>query len=248
MAKQSLKERLKAKAADLKSKSGAGSIVFLKADQKLRARILNVGEEQEFIMEVTQFYLGSDIKGVISPATFGEPCALYEQYENLKKSKDPDDVELLKVLSPKKKYLAYCLLFKDPKGKEIDENSPKFVLLTGGMYQEIIDLYLDEDDWGDMSSPTDSGYDLKLGRTGSGKMDTKYTVTACPKTACPKPWNKKVINLEEEVKKIMPTYEETKELLDKFLGSSISDSDDDDSDKKKDKKKAVKKPKKQDLD
>ena len=65
MAKKSLKERLKEKQAELKSKSGAGAIVFLKADQSLRARILNVGEEQEFIMEVTQFYLGNDLKGVI---------------------------------------------------------------------------------------------------------------------------------------------------------------------------------------
>lgn len=242
---KSLKERMKDKQSELKSRSESGNIIFLKPDTKLRVRILNMGQEEEFIKEVNQFYLGSDIKGVISPSTFGEPCHIYEAYEELSKSKDPEEKELAKQLNLRKKYLAYCLIYKDEKGKEVDDKSPKFVLLTAGMYQDIIDLYLDEDEWGDMTQPDENGYDLKLSRTGSGKTDTEYSVTPCSKKALPKPWSKKVYNLDEEVRKIMPTYEETQELLDKFLGSTSNDDDDDD--KKKDKKKDKKDKKKEDL-
>ena len=39
------------------------------------------------------------------------------------------------------------IVFKDLKGEEIDtDNSGKLVQLTKGLYEEIIDLYLDEDD------------------------------------------------------------------------------------------------------
>lgn len=244
MAKESLKERMKKKQAELKSKSGGGNIIFLKDGNKLRVRILNVGVEEEFIKEVTQFYLGADIKGVISPETFGEPCAIYEAYSSLKTSKDKEEVELSKSFGLKKKYLALCLIYKDMKGKEIADEPVKFVLLSNSQYQDIIDLYLDEDEWGDMTDPK-SGYDLKLGRTGAGKMDTEYQVTPCSKSEMPKPYSKKVYNLDEEVRKIIPTYEETKELLDRFLGSSGKEEDDDDEPKKKKKKKVVKKPKKE---
>lgn len=112
--------------------------------------------------------MGGDIKGVYSPMTYDEPCAIYEKYEELKKSKDPDDKELAKDLSPKKKYMVAVLLCKDGKGKDYD-SEPKLLQLAQSQYSEIIDLYLDEEEWGDMTD-LDEGYDLKLKRTGSGKM------------------------------------------------------------------------------
>ena len=237
MAKKSLKEKLKEKAQELRTRGNSGNIFFLKADSKVRIRILNVGEEEEFIKEVSQFYLGEEIKGVISPVTFDEPCAIYEEYQKLASSKDAEDKELAKKFSPKKKYLAYCLIYKDMKGKEVDESSPKFVLLTSGVYQTIIELFLDEEEWGDMTRPDEEGYDLKISRTGSGKNDTEYTVTPCSKSALPKEFKSKVFDLDKEVKKIIPSYEETKDYLDKFLGNSSDDDEDDDDKPKKNKKK-----------
>ena len=225
MANQSLKERLKKEREDLKNKKNSGQILFLKDGQTRRARILNMGDEETFCQEVTQFYLGADIKGVISPSTFSEPCAIMESYEELKASSDDDDKELAAKFPPRQRWLAFCAFYKDEAGKELDEqNSPKFILLTGGQYQEILDLYLDESEWGDMTDP-ETGYDLKLSRSGSGKTDTEYSVKPCKNTKAPKAFAKKVYSLEEEVRKVMPTYEQTQEMINKFLGLSHEDED-----------------------
>ena len=231
MAKKALKERLQKKREELKSRSQGGNIFFIKPDTTTRVRILPVGEDEEFVKEVTQFYLGSEIKGVISPSSFGKPCAIMESYEELKDSKDDEDKTLAKKFAPRQRYLAYCLIYKDEKGKEIDENSPKWVLLTSGMYQDILDLYLDDDEWGDMTDP-EKGYDLKLGRSGSGKTDTEYSVVACKNTPIPKPF-KGVVDLGEQLKEIVPTYEETKEFVARFLNL---DEEPDDEPKKSKKK------------
>ncbi len=231
MAKKALKERLEKKKAELKSKGGQGAIYFQKPDTTVRLRILNMGEEEEFVKEVTQFYLGSEIKGVISPDTFGEPCAIVEAFEELKNSDDDDDKELAGKFPPRKRYLAYCIFYKDLKGKEVDENiSPKFILLTSGQYQDILELYLDDDEWGDMTDLED-GYDLKLGRTGSGKTDTEYTVNPCKPTRIPKEY-KKVYDLDEEVRKVIPTYEETEKYIAQYLGIDNEDEEDEDDESK----------------
>ena len=221
-----LKDRLKKEREDLKNRKNSGQIIYLKDGQTKRVRILNMGDEETFCQEVTQFYLGADIKGVISPSTFNEPCGIQESYDELKSSDEDDDKELAAKFPPRQRWLALCAVYKDEAGKELDEqNSPKFVLLTGGMYQEILDLYLDEGEWGDMTDPI-KGYDLKLSRSGSGKTDTEYSVKPCKNTKTPKAFAKKVYNLEEEVRKIIPTYEKTKELINQFLGLSPDEDDD----------------------
>ena len=240
MAKQKLKERLKKRLEEQKAKRQSGAIYFIKPDTEVRIRILNMGEEEEFIKEVTQFYLGSDIKGVISPITFGEPCGIQEGYDELKNSDDDDDKEIANKFVPRLKYLPFCAIYKDLKGKEVDERlSPKFVLLAAGTYQDILEKYLDEDEWGDMTDPED-GYDIKIKRVGSGKTDTEYTVTPCKNTRAPKGFRKSY-NLDEEVRKILPTYEQTKAFLDQFLGL------DPEEDEPKKKKKIIKKNRKKDL-
>ena len=158
--KSTLKERMLKKKEELKARGSKGDIIYLK-EGTLRVRPLPVGDENDFVVEVTQFYLGAEIKGVYSPSTFGLPCAIMEKYNELKESSDPDDKELAKKFVPKKKYLMPVVVFADEKGKQIDkEKSGRMVQLTNGLYQEIIDLYLDEDEWGDMTD-TEEGYDLK---------------------------------------------------------------------------------------
>ena len=217
MGKQKLKERLKKKFEDQKAKRQSGAIYFIKPNTEIRIRILSMGEEEEFIKEVIQFYLGNEIKGVISPATFGEPCGIMEGYEELKNSDEDDDKELANKFIPRQKYLPFCIIYKDLKGKEVDERmSPKFVLCGSGVYQDVLEKYLDEDEWGDMTDSED-GYDIKIKRVGSGKTDTEYTVTPCKNTRAPRGF-RKPYNLDEEVRKVIPTYEQTKTLLDQFLG------------------------------
>lgn len=213
--KSSLKQRLAEKRKDL-SKKGKGNILFLK-EGTVRVRILPVGEEKDFAMEVTQFYLGQTIKGVYSPSTFGEPCPILELYEELKNSKKTADKNFAKNLVPKKKYLVPVILFKDDKGKVPDtESGIKLLQITGDLYGELIDSFLDPE-WGDFTSPTE-GYDIKFTRVGSGKNDTVYTLRAMPKSVAPKGFNKPV-DLEAMVREVIPPYEDILEKLAEFQAS-----------------------------
>ena len=129
--------------------------------------------------------------------------------------------------------------YKDEKGKEVDEqNIDKPMLIPKQAYQDIIDLYLDEDEWGDMTS-IKNGYDLKLTRSGKGQMDTTYTISPCQKKPLDKKYAKPV-NLEEMVRKHILPYDELEDKLNEFLCGGVDDDDDDEDDTPKKKKKSLK--------
>ena len=228
----SLKERLEKKRKELSEKGSKGNILFVK-EGTLRVRLLPVmGEDADFIAEVTHFYLGADLKSVYSPITYGDKCALHEAYTDLKNSKDEEDKDLAKKLVPKKAYFAPVVVYNDEKGKSInEEDSGKLLKITGGVYQDIIDLYLDTDEAGDMTDPK-TGYDIKIKRSGKGQFDTEYSVMACKPTKLDKKYSKPV-DLEKLIRAEISTYEETEEKLEAFMGRSNGSDDDDDRPKKK---------------
>jgi len=222
-----LKERMRERKRELEARNKKGSIFFPKEGEH-RIRILNMGEDEDFVVECTVFYLGAELGGHISPSTFGLPCALMEKYQKLSKSKKDSDKEFAKKMAPKTKPYTLVLRYKDLKGKEIDEeNSPKLMQLAQDPYQQILNLYLDEDDWGDMTDPK-TGYDLKYTRTGKGRLDTEYSVTPYKNTPLPKSYLNKRYNLVEEIKKVIPSYEETEDLLNRFM--SVKDTGDENGD------------------
>lgn len=223
-----LTERLKKKREEL-AKSGAGGTMFFLKEGTTRMRLVPVGAEKEFAIEATYFYLGPEIKGVVSPMTFGEPCAIMEAYQKLKNSSKEDDREMAKKISPKKRYFALHYKYKDEKGKEVDmEAGVRLAILTNQLYQDLIDLYLDEEA-GDMTDAK-NGYDVKYKRTGSGQFDTEYSVLRCNSTPINKKFAGKVYDPEKELRKEIPTYEETQALVEKVLGKSKKEKP---SDKKK---------------
>lgn len=230
----SLKERLAKQRKDLANKSG-GYKFYRVAEGTTRMRILSTGDEKEWAIEATVFFLGKDVGYVISPITFGGKCAIMNAYNQLTGSKKESDRGFAKTFKPNKKFFAGAYRYKDEKGKEVDmEGGIKPVMLAGGQYQDMIDMFLDEDEAGDFTHPK-TGYDLKFGRTGKTKMDTEYTVRPCKTTRAYKKFRKE-IDIEEMVKAITPSYKETKELIEKFL-SLPPEEDDDDEPKKKKKKK-----------
>lgn len=236
------REKMLERKKQLESKGKGGGIVFPK-EGTLRLRIKSPGEDEELGIEIIQFYLGPDMGGVISPATFDEPCPFMEKYKELKESDDEDDKELAKRLVPKRRYIIGGIGYKDDKGKEIDPDMiDRAVLIPSSVYQDIIDLYLDEDEWGDMTDDVE-GYDIKITRSGKGKNDTKYTVSPCQKKSLDKKY-RGTIDLESIVKNAIPSYEELEEKLKKFLNESPSDDDDEDEKPKKKKDRDIKKSKK----
>ena len=237
----STKEKMLARKKALGSKGNSGGLVFPK-EGTTRVRIKSPGDDQELGFEVVQFYL-QGIGGFISPATFDEPCPFMEKYQQLKESNDEDDKELAKKLVPRRRFIIGGIIYKDDKGTEVDyEGQDKGVLIAGSVYQDIIDLYLDEDEAGDMTDPI-TGYDIKIVRTGSGKFDTSYSVRNCKSSKLDKKYRSE-LNLEDIVRNQIKSYDELEEELNKFL-NEVPDDEEDDKPKKnkvssKDKKKKKK--------
>ena len=218
----STKEKMLARKKALESKGNSGGLVFPK-EGTTRVRIKSPGDDQELGFEVVQFYL-QGIGGFISPATFDEPCPFMEKYQQLKESNDEDDKELAKKLVPRRRFIIGGIIYKDAKGTEVDyEGHDKGVLIAGSVYQDIIDLYLDEDEAGDMTDPI-NGYDIKITRSGSGRFDTNYSVRACKPTKLGKEY-RKPMDLEKIVRNQIKSYDELEEELNKFLNKSPVDDD-----------------------
>ena len=110
----STREKMLARKKKLEEKGSGNGLIFPK-EGTLRMRIKSPGDDQELGMEVVQFYIPG-VGGVISPATFDEPCPFMEKYEELKQSKDEDDKELAKRLIPRRRYVIGGIIYKDDKG------------------------------------------------------------------------------------------------------------------------------------
>jgi hypothetical protein len=235
---QSLKERLAAKKEKIK-KGGGSFKYFVIKEGKTRFRHLPVGEEKDWSIEATTFFLGRDLGLVVSPFTFGGKCALKAKYDELSSSKDPDDRELAKRIKPGRKFFSPVGKYKDEKGKEPDEEAGvKLLLLTPGCVNELIDLFLDEE-FGDFTDPK-SGYDIKYQRTGKGKNDTEYSVIRCDKSKLPACW-KGTYDPEAMLKELVPSYKDTKALLEQFLSTPAEDAPEQTKAKEKNTKKKKKK-------
>lgn len=231
----SAKEKMMARKKKLSEKGNGSNLIFLK-EGTVRVRIKSPGPDEEIGMEIIYFYDPKSKRSIYSPATFGEPCPVMEKYEQLKNSRDDDDKALAKQFVPKRKYVIAGGIYSDPKGKTLDEETlDKGILIPTGVYQDLIDLYLDEDDWGDMTGK--DGYDVKINRSGSGKNDTSYSVSACPRTKLIDKRLATEVDLEKIVRNCIPSYEELEEKLAEMLNGVGFDGDDDDDDRPKKKKK-----------
>lgn len=226
----SAREKMLARKKELEKKGSGNGLIFPK-EGTLRIRIKSPGDDQELGMEVVQFYIPG-VGGVISPATFDEPCPFMEKYEELKQSKDEDDKELAKRLIPRRRYVIGGIIYKDDKGTGVDyEGQNRGVLIAGAVYQDIIDLYLDEDEAGDMTDPV-TGYDIKITRSGAGKFDTTYSVRQCKPSKLYKKYRSD-LDLEKIVRDQIKPYDELEEELNKFLNEAPDDEEDDAPKKKK---------------
>lgn len=228
---EKLRKKLEKRKKEMADRGSGGFITF--KEGKTRIRILPGKPDEDFAMEVTQFWFGDKIKGMVSPATFGLPCAAMEKYNELKSSEDEEDRQLATTFKPRTKHMAMMVKYKDEKGKEVDHDlGPKPGILAGGQYTELIDWLLDEE-YGDFQDPK-NGYDILITRTGKGKMDTEYSQLKRNNSKLDKKYRDQIFDIEEIMKKTLPSYEKTEEMVNEFLG--ISADDDDDEPKKKKKK------------
>lgn len=101
--------------------------------------------------------------------------------------------------------------------KLIREVGPRLILLTNGTYSNLLELWLDDDEAGDFTDPL-NGYDIKYKRTGTGLLDTEYKVLKCKESKLPKPYRNEIYDPEKMLREVMPSYEETLEMVEKVLG------------------------------
>lgn len=237
----STREKMLARKKQLETKGAGSGFVFPK-EGTTRVRIKSQGDDKELGLELIQFYLEGE-GGIISPATFDEPCPFMEKYNELRNSKDDDDKELAKLLVPRRRYVIGGIVFEDDKGSKVGyDGQDKAVLIPRAVYQDIIDLYLDEDEAGDMTDPI-SGYDIKITRSGSGKFDTTYSARACKSTKLDQKYRGEV-DLEGIVRSQIKSYDELEETLNKFLREDHSTDDEESEKPKKEKKDKSEKKKK----
>lgn len=150
----------------------------------------------------------------------------------MKSSKDDDDKNLAKLIVPRRRYVIGGIVYDDEKGTKVGyEGKDKGVLVPSSVYQDIIDLYLDEDEAGDMTDYK-TGYDIKIKRSGSGKFDTTYSATQCKPTKLDKKYQGQ-LDLESIVRSQIKSYEELEEILAKFLKEDHGDDEDEEPKKKK---------------
>lgn len=219
----SVREKLLARKKKLAEKGTGNGFVFPK-NGTTRIRIVSAGANEEFGIEITRFYISNH--SIYSPATFNEPCPFMDKYTELKNSKDEDDKKLAKKMIPSRRFAVAALVYKDDRGKELDfDSKPRLVLVPSSVYQDIIELYLDEDEAGDMTDPR-NGYDIKIERSGSGQFDTSYSVRQCKPTKLDRDLLKPV-DLEEMVRAQIKSYDELEEELAKFLNNKEDDDDED---------------------
>lgn len=237
------RDKMLARKKQLESRGNGNGLIFPK-EGVLRVRMKSPGDDQELGIEVIQFYLNREMGGIISPATFGEPCPFMEISNKLRNSSNPDDKELAKTFIPRHRYVIGGIVYADEKGTKVDyEGKDKGILITRQVYQDITELYLDEDEAGDMTDPI-NGYDIKIKRAGSGQFDTTYSAVPCKPTKLDSKY-RGLIDLEGIVRSQIKPYDELEDLLNQFLNEapSSASSDDDDEDipkKSKDKKKKKK--------
>lgn len=214
-----MRDKLEKRKKEIKESQG-GMPFFMQKEGTGRYRVLAVGAEEEPGIEIITFWLG-DQKNVISPATFGMPCAIMDKYNKLSSGNEDDKTDAAKF-KPKKKYAVAAGRYTDPKdGKSYDKASGiKPLLLIPGTYDGLVDLMLDEEQ-GDFTDPKE-GYDVKIKREGTTQYDTEYKIIPCKPTKIFSEW-KGFHDIEQMVKDIMPSYEETKDKIKKFLNSSGDD-------------------------
>lgn len=237
MAEKSLRARIKAQRKQLKLKSQGAPFFTIREEGTVRMRPLPVGEEKDFAQEVVFFYLSKEAGGgFVSPATFGKRCPVMEAYNELSKSKKASERDLAKRIKPQKKFMVPHIRYKDTKGKEVDhEAGAKLLILSSGQYQALLDLWLD-DEAGDFTHPT-KGYDIKYSREGKGKMDTRYSLLRCNPSKLPEKYNTEYDPVEM-TKALIPTREDLRERLDKFIAMGPEEDFDEEKPAKKKKKKS----------
>lgn len=177
MGKLSL-DKVTKKSADLK-KSGNYNTDYdkLEKGKNVRRVLPPKGDNDVFWSEgFLHFGLGSDGKKTVTCLeTYGEgkKCPICQYVEELKKSKNKEDKQLVdRIRRVKRTYIAVL-------NRDAEEEKPLVLPVGQTIMKQIVDLICDPD-YGDITD-FEEGRDITITKSGSG-LNTEYSVIAKPKT------------------------------------------------------------------
>jgi hypothetical protein len=152
------------------------------------------------------WHVGPDDKRLTCRKSLGEneECPVCDYVEELKASERKEDVLLAENMRSSPRYAMNIIDVKDVgKGVQVFECST-------GLFEDICAFFLDEE-WGDLDD-LDAGHNINVGRTGTTKKDTRYSVVPSPKpTKLKASIMEKVIDLSEFFK--VPDVEKMQAVL-----------------------------------
>ena len=178
-----------------------------------------------------QFYYKLAGKNYLAPCTFGKPDPIMEFVDSMRSSGIQADRELAKKIEPKSRTYAPVIV----RGEE--DLGVRFWGFGVTVYKQLLTLITDSE-WGDITSLTE-GNDIKVefhkesskrGKDGKSFPETKLTPSP-RKTSVVDPTRPELVQKVKDQINIltcwpMPTYDELKSALDKYLNpESIGDED-----------------------
>jgi len=112
----------------------------------------------------------------------GEKCPVCETMKMMKKSRDSKDRENAEDLFPKFRVFAQVAVrVMDAKGAIKDTVGPLKTGFGKTIFDKLVKLAKNPD-YGDITDPSEHGFDIEISRQGTGKSDTKYDAIPCRKS------------------------------------------------------------------
>lgn len=114
------------------------------------------------------------------PRQFNRECPICEEGETLYNSGVESQISVAKELRPREAFYYNVVVFSTQDGKVSPKNG--VVVMKSGVkvYRQLKDLDNDEaGGWGDMTN-VNTGFDVRITRSGEGKNDTEYRVQGVP--------------------------------------------------------------------
>lgn len=99
-----------------------------------------------------------------------ERCPACEAADNFKRGGNPVDRDRAKDYYPQAKFYANVLNRND------EASGPKILAFGKKIWDQLKTIIKDPREGGDVTNPTNKGFDIIIERAGTGKNDTKYTV------------------------------------------------------------------------
>lgn len=140
------------------------------------------------------------------------PCPACDFKDALKELGEEYE-EVVKGVYAKKKYWVNVVL-RDKASNNLDDGKIR-IYGASKKFFEMLKSALDDDDIGDVTD-IETGHDIKVERTGTGRFDTRYEHAIRPKTSplgLPDGWEKKLHQLHEVVLEFMSEKEMKKVIL-----------------------------------